>query len=33
MTDKHYYEGVGRRKCSTARARLFPGGAGRMTVN
>ncbi|MDA0699302.1 MAG: 30S ribosomal protein S9 [Chloroflexi bacterium] len=33
MTDKHYYEGVGRRKRSTARARLFPGGAGKMTVN
>ena len=33
MTDQQYYEGVGRRKRSTARARLFPGGAGKMTVN
>jgi small subunit ribosomal protein S9 len=28
-----YYEGVGRRKESTARVRIFPGGTGRMTIN
>lgn len=28
-----YYEGVGRRKRSTARVRLFPGGTGKMTIN
>jgi small subunit ribosomal protein S9 len=28
-----YYEGVGRRKTSTARVRLHPGGTGRITVN
>ena len=28
-----YYEGIGRRKESTARVRLFPGGTGRLTIN
>lgn len=28
-----YYEGIGRRKRSTARVRLFPGGSGQFTVN
>ncbi len=28
-----YYEGVGRRKTSTARVRLFPGGKGNILVN
>jgi small subunit ribosomal protein S9 len=28
-----YYEGIGRRKASTARVRIFPGGTGRMTIN
>jgi small subunit ribosomal protein S9 len=28
-----YYEGVGRRKTSTARVRLHPGGTGRITIN
>lgn len=28
-----YYEGIGRRKRSTARVRLFPGGTGQFTVN
>jgi small subunit ribosomal protein S9 len=28
-----YYEGIGRRKTSTARVRLFPGGDGTMLVN
>jgi len=28
-----YYEGVGRRKRSTARVRLFPGGTGQVIVN
>jgi len=28
-----YYEGIGRRKTSTARVRLFPGGTGRMIIN
>lgn len=32
MADQ-YYEGVGRRKTSTARARLYPGGNGTITVN
>jgi small subunit ribosomal protein S9 len=29
----NYYEGVGRRKTSTARARIYPGGSGQITVN
>ncbi len=32
MSDR-YFEGVGRRKTSTARVRLFPGGTGQVTVN
>lgn len=28
-----YYEGIGRRKTSTARVRLFPGGSGKITIN
>ena len=32
MADQ-YYEGVGRRKTATARARLYPGGSGQITVN
>jgi len=28
-----YYEGIGRRKRSTARVRLFPGGSGQFVVN
>ena len=31
--NERYFEGTGRRKTSTARVRLFPGGAGTMTVN
>ncbi|MFQ5879401.1 MAG: 30S ribosomal protein S9, partial [Dehalococcoidia bacterium] len=31
-TQPHYYEGVGRRKTSVARVRLFPG-SGAITVN
>ena len=30
---QQYYEGVGRRKESTARARVYPGGAGKILVN
>ena len=30
---ERYYEGVGRRKTSTARARIYPGGSGEITVN
>ncbi len=33
MADSQYYEGVGRRKSSTARARIYPGGSGTITVN
>ncbi len=32
-TEQQYYEGVGRRKEATARARLYAGGAGKITVN
>jgi small subunit ribosomal protein S9 len=28
-----YYEGIGRRKESSARVRLFPGGTGRLVIN
>jgi small subunit ribosomal protein S9 len=28
-----YYEGVGRRKTSTARVRVYPGGTGSVTIN
>lgn len=31
--DTRYYEGVGRRKASTARVRLHPGGTGNVTIN
>ena len=33
MADQQYYEGVGRRKTSTARVRLYVGGTGSMVVN
>ena len=33
MSDQYYYEGVGRRKTSTARVRLYPGGEGTFIVN
>ncbi len=33
MTESRYFEGLGRRKASTARVRLFPGGTGAVTVN
>ncbi len=33
MAEQQYYEGVGRRKTSTARVRLYVGGTGSMTVN
>jgi small subunit ribosomal protein S9 len=33
MADQQYYEGVGRRKTSTARVRLYVGGTGNMVVN
>lgn len=33
MADTQYYEGVGRRKTSTARVRLYPNGDGKCTVN
>ena len=32
-TQQQYYEGVGRRKEATARARLYVGGTGRILVN
>ncbi|MCS7061852.1 MAG: 30S ribosomal protein S9 [Anaerolineae bacterium] len=32
-TQQQYYEGVGRRKEATARARLYVGGAGKITIN
>ena len=32
MADR-YFEGVGRRKTSTARARIYPGGSGQIVVN
>ncbi len=28
-----YYEGIGRRKQSSARVRIFPGGTGRLMIN
>jgi len=31
--NERYFEGVGRRKTSTARVRLFPGGTGEVIVN
>ncbi|NDJ54235.1 MAG: 30S ribosomal protein S9 [Chloroflexi bacterium] len=33
MADQTYFEGVGRRKTSTARVRVYPGGSGVVTVN
>ena len=33
MADQQYYEGIGRRKTSTARVRLHLGGTGTMVVN
>ena len=33
MPEQQYYEGVGRRKTSTARVRLYPGGQGEVIVN
>jgi len=33
MAEQQYYEGIGRRKTSTARVRLHVGGTGSMTVN
>ncbi|MDM8519644.1 30S ribosomal protein S9 [Anaerolineales bacterium HSG6] len=33
MADTQYFEGVGRRKASTARVRLYPNGDGEFTVN
>lgn len=33
MTEQYYYEGIGRRKTSTARVRIYPGGDGTFIVN
>ena len=33
MSSAQYYDGIGRRKEATARVRVFPGGAGKITVN
>ena len=33
MAEQQYYEGIGRRKTSTARVRLYVGGSGSMVVN
>ena len=33
MVSQQYYEGIGRRKQSSARVRLYPGGTGRFIVN
>jgi small subunit ribosomal protein S9 len=33
MADQQYYEGIGRRKTSTARVRLHVGGTGNVVVN
>ena len=33
MSEMQYYEGVGRRKSSTARVRIYPGGEGQFIVN
>lgn|SRR5574341_954981 len=33
MAENQYYEGVGRRKSSTARVRVYPGGSGQFIVN
>ena len=33
MDMREYHEGIGRRKASTARARVYPGGSGEVVVN
>jgi small subunit ribosomal protein S9 len=33
MAEKKYFYGLGRRKAATARARLFAGGKGNLTIN
>ena len=33
MAEKKYFYGLGRRKSSTARARLYAGGKGNLTIN
>ncbi len=33
MDTREYHEGIGRRKASTARARVYPGGSGDVVVN
>ncbi|GAB4438531.1 MAG: 30S ribosomal protein S9 [Anaerolineae bacterium] len=33
MAEQQYYEAIGRRKASSARVRLYPGGAGNLIVN
>jgi small subunit ribosomal protein S9 len=33
MSERHYYEGVGRRKTATARVRIYDEGSGEMLVN
>lgn len=33
MAERNYYEGVGRRKSSSARVRIYPGGSGEFLVN
>lgn len=33
MAEQRYYEGVGRRKESTARVRIYPGGDGSVIIN
>ena len=33
MDSRQYHEGIGRRKSSTARARIYPGGSGAVVIN
>jgi small subunit ribosomal protein S9 len=33
MSERHYYEGIGRRKTATARVRIYDEGSGEMLVN
>ncbi|GAB4480572.1 MAG: 30S ribosomal protein S9 [Anaerolineae bacterium] len=33
MSERYYYEGVGRRKTSTARVRIYPEGSGEFIIN
>lgn len=33
MSERHYYEGVGRRKTASARVRIYPEGSGEVLVN